>query len=377
MWRRARPMSEPETVTMFRREPKFIREPFDTIQRRGDEYLVKDMLPAQGFGYVAGPSGSLKTFVALDWSLAIAQGRPILGHRTRPAGVIYVAAESPNGVRKRVEAWRQVNTGAGLPFELIGQAPDLRDQKQLGDLAAELRIAADEMADRGHRLGLVVIDTFAASMPGGDENGAADMSAVLAGLQWLSVEISAFVLIIAHTGKDETRGLRGWSGQGAGAEAVIMLTREEGSAVRTGRVAKQKDGEDGQRFAIRLERVVLGTDEDGDEISSAVVVYEDAPEGAPAGRKPRPLNPGEAVLLTAISYVTDHGESVQVPTAIPGAKPWMKAVTRAAIRERAMAAGFADPDDAPATVRQQFSRALKGIVAAGKVRVEGDLVWMV
>lgn len=370
-------MSETEGVLHFRRQPKFVREPFDAIARRGSEYLVKNVLPAQGFGYVAGPSGSLKTFLVLDWCLAITQGAPILDHRTKACGVVYVAAEAPNGVRKRVEAWRQRHPSAeGLPFELIGQSPNLRDEAQVQDLVAELRIAADEMAAQGHRLGLVVIDTLAASMPGGDENAGVDVSAVLNNVAWLASELNAFLLIVSHTGKDETRGLRGWSGQFAGADCVIMLTRDEDSAVRTGKVTKLKDGEDGQRFALRLEREVLGLDEDGDEISSAVVVYEEAPQASAKAKKPRSLNAGETVVLQAVVYVTDHGETVPVPSEIPGAKRWMKAVTRTAVRIRAMAGGFAMEEEKPATVRQRFGRSLQGLVAAGKVRVEEELIWL-
>ncbi len=369
-------MSDPEGVVHFRRQPKFVRERFDDIARRGSEYLIKDMLPAQGFGYVAGPSGSLKTFLVLDWCLAINQGAPILGHRTKPCGVVYVAAEAPNGVRKRIEAWRQRNPAHGLPFELIGQSPNLRDEAQVQDLAAELRIAADEMSSQGHRLGLVVIDTLAASMPGGDENAGMDVSAVLANVAWLAAELGLFVLIVSHTGKDETRGLRGWSGQFAGADCVIMLTREEGNPVRTGKVAKLKDGEDGHAFAIRLERVVLGLDEDGDEVSSAVVVYEDVPEGASKGRRQRALNAGETVVLQAVTSVTDHGQTFQLPAIARTAESWRKAVTRADVRARAMASGFALEDEKGATVRQRFGRSLQGLVAAGKVRVEEELIWL-
>lgn len=366
-----------ETVINFRREPAFVRERFNTITRRGSEYLVKGLLPAQGVGFLAGPSGSFKSFLALDWCLTIPQGLPILGRRTHACGVVYVAAEAPNGVRKRVEAWRQTHAGGDLPFELIGQAPDLRSEKQMGDLAAELRVAADEMMARGHRLGLVVIDTLAASMPGGDENTGVDMSAVLSNAARLGDETGAFILIISHTGKDETRGLRGWSGQFAGADCVIMLTREEGDPRAFGRVAKLKDGEDGQRFALRLERVVLGLDDDGDEVSSAVVAYEDAPETPARGRKQRPMNAGEKLVFDAVGFVTDHGQTCAIPSSVPGVKPWMKAVTRAAVRVRAMASGFAFEEEKAPSIRQRFGRALQGLAASGKVRVEGELIWLI
>jgi putative DNA primase/helicase len=262
-------------VVSFERATRFVREAFDDIAPRQSRDLAKGLLPSQGVGFLAGPSGSYKTFLALEWSLRIAQGVPILGHRTTPCAVVYIAAEAANGVRRRVAAWKRENGARGLPFELIGNAPDLRDREQVEDLIAELRIAAGAFAARRHRLGLVVIDTLAASMPGGDENAGSEMSAVLATLSYIATELGVLVLLVSHTGKDETRGMRGWSGQFAGADVVIMLTREPqdgGGEVRVGKVAKLKEGEDGERFAIGLKPVFLGVDDDGDAISSGVIV---------------------------------------------------------------------------------------------------------
>jgi hypothetical protein len=363
-------------VLDFRREPVFLREPFDAIAPHGSEYLVKGLLPAHGFGFLAGPSGAFKSFLALDWSMRLGSGSSILGRRTRSCAVVYVAAEAPNGVRKRVAAWRRTHSAERLPFELIAQAPDLRDRKQMGDLAAELRIAAGEMAEGEHRLGLVVIDTLAASMPGGDENAGVDMSAVLANVAALSSALGIFVLIVSHTGKDETRGLRGWSGQFAGADCVIMLTREEDAPCAFGRIAKLKDGEAGQRFALSLERVVLDQDGDGDEVSSAVVVYEDGAEPPAKARKQRTLSAAERVLFDAVIYVTDHGDTQSVPATVEGARSGTKAVSWADVRGRAIASGFSDPDIKPDTLKHQLSRARQGIVAAGKVRAEGELLWL-
>ena len=264
-----------------------------------------------------------------------------------------------------------------MPFELIGQAPNLRDPDQVEDLIAELRIATLEMGGKGHRLGLVVIDTLATSMAGGDENSGADMSAVLANAARIANELGLFVLIVSHTGKDEGRGIRGWSGQLGNADVVIMLSREEGADLSIGRVAKLKNGQDGERFAFGLSSVSLGFDEDGDEITSCVLAYEDAPDKAIKTRKQRPLNTGAEVLLSAICYVTDHGKTHALPAAATGSKSWMKAVTRADVRARALASGFADPDEKSDTIRKQFQRGYMDLAAAGKVNIEGELVWKI
>ncbi len=367
-------MSDPGNVLTFRRQPRFIREPFDEILPRGEEYIVKGLIPAHGVGFINGPSGSRKTFLALDWALRIAIGQPVLGRRTQQRGVIYVAAEAPNGVRKRVAAWKQQHGVTGRPFEMIGQAPVLQDVTQVEELAAEIALAADAM--RPIEMGLVFIDTLAASIPGVDENAGVDMGAVMANCHLLASRVAGFVTIISHTGKDETRGVRGWSGQYAAADLVINLSRDEGCDLTTGRVVKLKEGEDGSRFAFHLDQVTLGADSDGDPITSAVVVYEDAPVASAKPPKQRALNPGETIVLAAVAHVTDHGSTRPVPASVQGARTWQKAVTRGDVKARAVVSGFADGGEKPNTVTQRFGRALQGIAAAKKVRVEGDLVWL-
>ena len=365
-----------EAYTVFPREARFRRERFDNILMTSAAWITKNFLPRHGVGHLSGPSGSFKTFGALDWCMRIVQGLPILDHRTDACGVVYIASEDPNGVRMRVAAWRKRNPEPhGLPFELIGLAPDLRDEEQIEDLIAELRIARDEMSNDGHRLGLVVVDTLATSMPGADENNGVDMSLVLSNLARVGREIGAFVLLVSHTGKDEARGIRGWSGLHSNADCVFMLSREEGSQTTVGRVAKLKSGADGQRFAFSLDKVSLGFDEDDDEITSCVVAYEDAPTAK--AKKAKPLTTDETLVLAALEHVTDHGASVPLPSSAKGAQAWMKAVTRSDIKARALASGFADPGDSDANVRQHFSRAFRGLAAAEKVNIEGELVWLI
>lgn len=355
-------------------EGRFIREPFEAIRPTSEAYIVKGMLPAgPGVGFINAPSGSYKTFLATDWGLRIAAGESVCGRRTRACGVIYVAAEAPEGVRRRVKAFRAARGSNPRPFELIGQAPDLRNRQNVMALGAEIASAEDDMS---MPVGLVIIDTLAATIAGADENAAGDMSQVMSNAHALAASTGALVLIISHAGKDEGRGIRGWSGQHAAADVVITLSREENGKLAIGRVAKLKEGEDGFRFAFSLEQVVLGIDDDGDEITSAVVTYEAAPAASGKPRKQRALNPGEQVVLAAIKHVTDNGATHPLPVTIQGAKPWQKGVTKADVKARALASGFAADGEKPNTVTVRFSRSLQGLTAAGKVRIEGETVWL-
>jgi hypothetical protein len=66
----------------------------------------------------------------------------------------------------------------------------------------------------------------------------------------------------------------------------------------------------------------------------------------------------------------------QVPEGAQGAQSWWKAVSRDDVRARAMAAGLAQ-DGKPPAVSMRFSRALEALCAQRKVRMEGDLIWLI
>jgi hypothetical protein len=363
-----------ELLSFSARASRFTREPFGQVEPLGQEWIVKGLMPATGLGFIVGPPAAGKSFAAIDFLLRIASGRQVLERRTRCVGVAYVASEAANGVRKRLKAWRKAN-GGNAHLELIPQAVNLRDEEDVADLANTLRDMRADLGADDVRLGAVVIDTVAASMPGGNENDGADMSDVLARMQRLAIDLELLVLLVAHTGKDETRGIRGWSGQTGAADMILTVERDKDDpALRIVTASKIKDGEDGDRFAFRLETVVIGRDDDGEDITSAVPVYEAAP--GRRAKRARPLNPAEQLVLQAISFVTDHGATHPAPTA-PGVPAQQRAIARADVRARALASGFAVADEKPNTTNVRFGRALQGIVAKEKVRIEGELLWLV
>jgi hypothetical protein len=330
-----------EKVLPFRRkESRFIREPFFKIEPRGQEWLSKPAVPAQGVGYVVGASGTRKTFFVLDYALHVAHGRDFLGMKTKQAGVAYVAAEAPNGVRKRIKAWRHRRDGQAVWFDLIGQAPDLQSQEDVDELRQCLADIAEQAGANGVRLGLVVIDTLAASLTEADENTGKDMGGVIRRLGQIAVELNLLILLVAHTGKDESRGIRGWSGQYAAADVVLSIAKaEHDPKVSVVTVAKLKDGEDGRTFAFRLEQVELGRDEDGDAITSAVPVYEDAPEPSSKGRREKRLSAGAQKIQSAFGRLMDGGHDHPAPN-VEGVRPGTRAVTLADLKTKAFEIGL-------------------------------------
>ena len=239
-------------------------------------WLVRGVLPASGLAALYGPSGSGKSFLALDLCAAIAGGKNWFGRRVDAAPVLYVCLEGEAGMGKRIAAWRAHN-GRALPERMgfITQSFDLRSPADIDDLSGAVLAA-------GLRDGLLVIDTLNRAAPGADENASTDMGALIEACKEIQRVIGGVVLAVHHTGKDAAKGLRGHSSLFAALDAAIEVKRDGDR--REFYVAKSKDDADGASNAFRLELVELGEDGDGEPVTSCVVEPDHSAAPAPVRR---------------------------------------------------------------------------------------------
>lgn len=80
---------------------------------------------------------------------------------------------------------------------------------------------------------------------------------------------AGLVILVAHSGKDATKGLRGHSSLFAALDGAVLVSRE-GDA-RRWKVDKAKDGQDGVEHRFRLTTVKIGRDADGDDLTSCII----------------------------------------------------------------------------------------------------------
>src|SRR5262249_22059651 len=130
---------------------------------------------------------------------------------------------------------------------------------------------------------------------GDNENEAAAISALVAQANRIAEQTGAAVLFAHHPGKDHERGMRGSSALAADVDVVIRIEREAGSRLRHVILEKAKDGEEGPLASFLLEPVVLGKDDEGDDITSCVIRFQDrVPELGP--KRPRQNTAGGRAL---------------------------------------------------------------------------------
>ena len=176
-----------------------------------DEWIIEDLLPGSGFGTIFGPPGCGKSFLALHLVLHAAAGIAYAGRATKKVRVVYVAAEGQAGFRKRVKAAEKaLELSNDIQFDLIEVAPNLGTGD---DDLSPLIEAIESGAEEGDELvKIIVIDTLSRSLGGADENGPG-MAKFIENCGVMSRQINdCLVLCVHHTGKDASRGMRGWSG---------------------------------------------------------------------------------------------------------------------------------------------------------------------
>ena len=223
------------------------------------QWRLKGVLPQVGLAALYGPSASGKSFLALDMSIAIAEGKKWFGIRTTPSPVIYVALEGESGFKSRVAAWElENNRKLPLTMNMVLQPFQITNQLDVDSLAAS--IPHDSV---------VIVDTLNRAAPTSDENSSKEMGAILQACKRLQVLIGGLIVLIHHTGKDTTQGARGHSSFFAALDGAIEVKRT--NEKRLWSIAKAKDGQDGNQYAFTLKLHELGEDFDGDKVTSCTI----------------------------------------------------------------------------------------------------------
>jgi hypothetical protein len=225
---------------------------------------------------IFGASQTFKSFIGLDLAMHLVTGVDWTGRRTKGGPAYYVAAEGGSGIARRIDAWQKTN---GLAEDVSGLQICTRpflltDPGDVALLVADIEALAVKPR-------LVVIDTLAQTFSG-DENSSSDIGDYI---RLINSEIRArfgcSVIIVHHTGHAASERPRGSSAIMANLDFVLGVFRPDPKALRAIlTTAKQKDGDRAKDLSFTLERLVLGEDEDGDELSSLVAKYVDVAENA-------------------------------------------------------------------------------------------------
>lgn len=322
------------------------------------EWAAKHLLPSDGLAAVFGPSGSGKSFLVIDLIAKLAEAGSFFGHGVpKMHRVVVLELEGQSGVPRRVRAWE---IAKGRPFpkgvKFVFDSFNLLENDDMVALAETLEIHGG--------CDVLVIDTLNRAAPGADENSSRDASMILENAKWLQAALGGLVLLVHHTGKDVTKGMRGHSSLFAAMDAVIEVSRSAGR--REWSVAKSKDDSDGQVHGFMLEVINLGADSSGDLITSCVIQTDDAP---PDNRPKPPKGGNQRIVYDALAPLfRDFGKFGKADA--PSTRPCLEiedAIER--VKDRLACE--------PKRRRERVQQAITGMVASRVLGCSEGWIWLI
>jgi hypothetical protein len=263
-------------------------------------FRIAGVLPEKGLGIVFGRSGAKKSFAAVDWSCHVAHAMDWHGHKTRQCGVLYIAGEDGYGIgAQRIPGWhiehRKIDTTP--PLRLIDLGVNITDKSEVARLLASIKKAIEET---GFDIGLVVIDTLARSFGGRDENSGEAMALFLDGCRNIQRAIDGMVLVVHHSGWNDASRTRGHSSLWANTDARYQCDSEPKCPEVALNILHLKNGQSGAVFGMRTHTVELGTNDDGQMITTLVLKASEVPPSPSKTGPNRDLTPAQRTILDLI-----------------------------------------------------------------------------
>jgi RecA-family ATPase len=358
-------------------------EAWDTIKDEPVRWIIENVLPEKGFSALYGPPGSYKSFIALDIAEAVATGRQWMGNQvTNPGAVLYIAGEGHGGIGARIKACKiNHQTQDGAEIYVIRYQLNLRSSADDFNLLMQ---SIDDLIERtGIELRLVQIDTLARAFGGGNENDSQDMGAFIHNVGRLQRKLDCALMVLHHSGKDATKGLRGHSSLLGAVDTQLELQKlvtddlKEGIAGQgTLTISKQKDGQDNLKFGFEMVQINinqgkesgLGLDEN---VSLAVKEHQEMIDEQHKKTKVPPVRTGrggiQMLVLDALhKAIGEHGEMRLID------KKRNKSIHVEQWREAFEAAQMDKKG-----ITKRFNRCVQSLQNAKKVEVFDPFVWVI
>jgi hypothetical protein len=323
-------------------------------------YLVRGFIPRVGLIVVWGPPKCGKSFWVFNVAMHVALQRDWHERGVHGGPVVYCAFEGAAGFKKRAEAFRRRfivdNPDQTVPFFMSPTPMDLvADHRALIDSIAK-QLTADPA--------LVVLDTLNRSLRG-SESDDKDMGAYIKAADAICGKFNCAVVIVHHCGVDGSRP-RGHTSLGGAVDAQLAVKKDSAGNI-TVSVDWMKDGPEDESETVALELVGLGSDDDGEPITSCVVV---PTETAPRASERR-LTERQRLALDALDEVLlAGGRPAPNEFGLPGN---VKVATLDAWKVEMGRRGIIRADDK--NPRATFQRLRDALAARHLIGQRDELVW--
>lgn len=269
-------------------------------------YLIKGLLNFGMIGFITGMPNAGKSPLALDIAAHVAAGKEWQLRRVVPSYVLYLSTEGWTGIGNRMEALRRTHFANAdtVPLDYMARSINLRTTSKDADAIVET--AKARAAVFGVKPGLIIIDTFSHTLAGGDESNQEHIRAAIANLKRIVDRTGAAVMVVHHPTKAGTSDSRGSSLLTFDTDLLIKVEIDGKSKLRRVTTPRVKEYAEIAPLAFQIRVVELGTDQDGDKVTSIVVEWRAVAADEFAADR---LTQSEEAVLEALKRLQSRGEN--------------------------------------------------------------------
>lgn len=247
---------------------------------KATRYLIDGLIEEKSLAMLFALPGVGKTFLGLDWGLSISTDTTWQGRSVIQGAVFYLAGEGHAGLSRRLRAW-EVSRGVDLsqaPFFVSRTPGSLLQRESIEVLVNEI----ERMVAAYGKPALIIVDTYARNMGGGDENSNSDANVIVNHIASVRDHLDCSILIIHHTGHNDDGRPRGASALPAAMDSIFRLAGKPKVGAHTDlRLVhvKSKESELLPDIHLKIQQVDLPgwLDTQGRVMNSAIVVPNTAP----------------------------------------------------------------------------------------------------
>ena len=326
------------------------------------KWLINHVLAYNQLTAIFGASGSGKSFLAIDWACRIATGMNFHKYKVnRAMPVLYIAGEGKPGISKRVEAWciRNQVDRKELPLFVSERPGRLVDEEDV----MEMKVAIKHVADIYGVPGLIVIDTLAKNMGGGDENSSQEMNTALTSADDIRSRWESTVLIVHHTGHNNKARARGSSAFHAALDTEYKVDKDASRKVNV-ECTKIRDGKAPEPMAFSFHTVELGIlNPDTGEMEDSAILNPTDYE-AEARQTPKIRGDYQPVVYETLEELYQKNRENLESS---GLSPDSARVSISQLRDACYEKGM---------IKQRFHQAKKTLVEKGLLVIEHNYVYL-
>lgn len=371
--------AQPGSKKPTERKPFAFADAVELMDRSySSDYLIKTLFEKNSLIQIFGATGGGKSFVVLDIGYCIATGIPFHGLDVQQGNVAYICGEGKNGIGKRVKAllskYKADKSDIAGKLFVSEQPGAFIDDGVTEDVATAIKALGGVV--------LVIVDTYHRNMGGGNENSADDFGLVLRNIDKHLKPLNVAVLIVHHSGHMDTDRSRGSSAIRAAMDAEYQVFKNSDTV--TMKPTKIKDGATPATMFFNLVDSEIGTDEDGEIITSAYLETKEGGADAKKTNRHKLSARDDAILTSLDEAVTAHG--IEPPAEIKAKfggfdALWNKDRKIAHVDHwRELAYQTITIDNKGAEIKQdsklkQFKRTREKLHDGGFIVVHGDYAW--